>query len=357
MLRASWSLILLAVLSQPSFAGIRPSFGGDSEAWRSTDIILVETSSNDGAFEVIEAWKGDLRVGERIVVPQLIPTAHAIPISRYPDSWPEALKSTVAEQIPREPAGSRMILFLRRNSSRPAHIEWEPANVMDSMKASAVWINGGRLYCFIQVMNPGPSILQIMSSYSEESLKKRVSEVTRTQEQMKLVLAVPEGEERAGLLKPYVHSDVFQARQLAVQELGKSGPMAVPTIRGMLDDPAYTEQAPDLIEAMVKAGGDTVGEDLNRRFQRKVAFWKSTGPSLARGWWNNDAGPDAPLRAQYLQTYQLIIGLQQTRYLGALSPAEQLHDLWVSLPQLNDPSGISQIARECERLISLLQSN
>ena len=65
-----------------------------------------------------------------------------------------------------------MILFLRRNSSRPAHIEWEPANFMDSTKASVVWINGGQLYCFIQVMNPGPSILQVMSSYSEESLTK-----------------------------------------------------------------------------------------------------------------------------------------------------------------------------------------
>jgi hypothetical protein len=347
----------LAVLSPSSFAGIRPSFNPDSEAWRSTDVVLVVTSSNDGAFEVIETWKGDLHVGERIVVSQLIPKADAIPISRYPDSWPDALKSTVAEQVPRESAGSRMILFLRRNSSRPAHIEWEPANFMDSMKASAVWINGGRLYCFIQVMNPGPSILQVMSSYSEESLKKRVSEIARTQERMKLVLAAPEGEERARLLKPFVHSEVSPARQLAVQELGKSGPMAVPTIRGMLDDPAFTEQAPDLIQALVKAGGDTVGEDLNRRFQQEVAFWKSTGPSLPHGWWNSEAGPDAPLRAQYLQTYQLIIALQQTRYPGALSPAEQLHDLWVSLPQLNDPSGLDQIARECETLISRLQSN
>ena len=357
MLRAFWSLILLAVLSPSIFAAIRPSFNPDSEAWRSTDVVLVVMSSIEGSFEVIEAWKGDLHVGERIVVPQLTPKADAIPISRYPDSWPDALKSTVAEQIPSEPAGSRMILFLRRNSSSPAHIKWEPADLMDSMKASAVWIDGGRLYCFIQVMNPGPSILQVMSSYSEESLKKRVSEVGRTQEQMKVTLAAPEGEERARLLKPFVHSDLSPARQLAVQGLGKSGPMAVPTIRGMLDDPAFIEQAPDLIQAMVKAGGDTVGEELNRRFLQEVAFWKSTGPSLPDGWWNNDPGPDAPLRARYLQTYQLIIALQETRYSGALSPAEQLHELWVSLPQLNDPSGLDQIARECETLILRLQSN
>jgi hypothetical protein len=72
---------------------------------------------------------------------------------------------------------------------------------------------------------------------------------------------------------------------------------------------------------------------------------------------DRDAGPDAPLRARYLQTYQLIITLQDTRYPGALRPAEQLHDLWVFLPQLNDPSGLGQIARECETLILRSQSN
>jgi hypothetical protein len=78
-----------------------------------------------GVFEVIEPWKGDLHAGERIVVPELVPTAHSISISRYPDSWPDTLKSTVAEQVPRELEGSRMVLFLRRKSSRPGHTEWD----------------------------------------------------------------------------------------------------------------------------------------------------------------------------------------------------------------------------------------
>jgi hypothetical protein len=61
----------------------------------------------------------------------------------------------------------------------------------------------------------------------------------------------------------------FFARQLAVQALGKSGPAAVRTIREMLDDPASAEQAQDLIEAMVKAGGKGVGTDLIRRFSAR----------------------------------------------------------------------------------------
>jgi hypothetical protein len=138
----------------------------------------------------------------------------------------------------------------------------------------------------------------------------------------------------------------FFARQLAVQALGKSGPAAVRTIREMLDDPASAEQAQDLIEAMVKAGGKGVGTDLIRRFQREVTFRDSAGPSLPYGWWNKDPEPNAPLRLQYLQTYQLIIGLQKVLDKDALAPAKQLRDLWVSYPQSNDPSRLNQISLE-----------
>lgn len=72
---------------------------------------------------------------------------------------------------------------------------------------------------------------------------------------MNLVIAMPAGGQRVQSLKRYVRSDVLYARQLAFHELGKSGPAAVPTIREMLDDPDYVEQAPDLIAAMVDAGG------------------------------------------------------------------------------------------------------
>ena len=76
-----------------------------------------------------------------------------------------------------------------------------------------------------------------MRSYPLQKLKERVAQVRRTQQEMNLVLAMPAGRQRAQSLKGYAHSEVFYARPLAFQELGKSGPAAVPTIREMLDDP------------------------------------------------------------------------------------------------------------------------
>ncbi|HLY61459.1 MAG TPA: hypothetical protein VKV95_11990, partial [Terriglobia bacterium] len=83
--------------------------------------------------------------------------------------------------------------------------------------------------------------------------------------------------------------------------------------------------------------------------------WQATGPKLQQGWWNQDAKPDAPLRLRYGQTIQLIRGLRRTHYMPSLTTVIQLRDLWRSLPQLNDPSGLNQLATECDSLISHLQ--
>ena len=93
------------------------------------------------------------------------------------------------------------------------------------------------------------------------------------------------------------------------------------------------------------------------RLQRDLAFWKSTGPTLSPGWWNEDTRIHAPLRERYAQTYQLIVGLEQTRYSASLNTATELRDVWLSLPQLNDPGGLDQIVEECDKLIRRLQAN
>lgn len=362
-LNQSLAAVVLALLPQAVCAGIRPSFTGDDEAWRSTDIVVVSTLPSDGVFVVDEVWKGNLRPGARVAVPELIPGENAAGLSLYPNFWKNPAdvwaegsgRGAMVEQIPRQPIGSRLILFLKRKPSNSQEPQWEPGNRMGSMKASTVWVEGDQLWSFIQVINPGPSILQPTGSL--RNLRERVTKVLKTQKAIESVLDVQDGTQKAQLLEPYLNSDVRDASQLALQELGKSGPAALPIIREMLDDSAYAEKAPELIKAMVEAGGAAVGPDLSHRFEREVAFWESIGPTLPPGWWNRDPSPNAPLRLRYLQTYQLIVGLEKIRDTDALASAKELDELWVSHPQLNDPSGLNQISLECERLIKLVQSN
>lgn len=355
-------LTLLSALVYPAGAAIRPSFSLDFSSFQATDIVMVRTVSDDDAFEVAESWKGNVRVGERLVIPELRPAANAAPISAYPQSWPRGIGW---EAIPKQPLGSRMILFLRRSTSEgPASNGpqtkvsrgWLPSDLMNSMKASVVWIDGNQLYCFRQQLNPGPSTLNTLS-YSLERLRSRVSEISDIQRDMGTALAARDGHQRAEALKPYVLSEIFPVQQFALEQLGSSGPSAVPTIRGMLDDPAFAKNSSELIEVLVKAGATGVGHDLDSRLLRELAFWRSTAPSLHQGWWNADPSIHAPLREKYERTLQLVVGIGQIHYSPALASVTELRNFWRSQPQLNDPSGTSQMVEECDKSIRHLQKN
>jgi len=213
-LRVCWSLVLLLAVAHPVYAGIRPSFALDYSSWHATHIVLVITTATDGTFEVVESWKGDLRVSERLVIPELVPAPNAIPISRYPKSWWEVVRGGVSELIPREPVGSRMILFLNsgadeqvptNRTDKAEHHGWKPSNVLDSMNASVVWIDGNQLYSFTQLMNPGPSVL-FASRDSEARLRNRVAEINGIQERMTAAIAIKDGEERAERLHTFACS-------------------------------------------------------------------------------------------------------------------------------------------------------
>jgi hypothetical protein len=79
-----YPFLVLLITCRVGYAGTRPSFVLDYSAWKATHIVLVETTDEDGRFEVVESWKGDLKPGESITIPEMRPGPNAVPIARYP---------------------------------------------------------------------------------------------------------------------------------------------------------------------------------------------------------------------------------------------------------------------------------
>jgi hypothetical protein len=109
-------VFLLAIGAIPVDAGIRPSFSVDRCSWNATHIVVVQTTPKDGVFSVVESRKGDLKPGDSLEVPELKPNKDAVPISsdRKPQGFGSQDTQGISEQIPRQPVGSRMILFLKK---------------------------------------------------------------------------------------------------------------------------------------------------------------------------------------------------------------------------------------------------
>ena len=161
-------LLLLTIGAIPVDANIQLMFDLDSCSWAATHVVLVNTTSRDGVFSVVKSWKGDLKPGESVEVPGLNPDKDAVPISSYPKQTPGQIdfETSVSRRIPKQPVGSQVILFLkRRQEGAPASssasirkVQWEPASGV-GMQISAIWIDGGKAYCFLVVSESGASTL------------------------------------------------------------------------------------------------------------------------------------------------------------------------------------------------------
>jgi hypothetical protein len=309
-------LVWCALFTEPLFGATGEGFSFHREAWNATDVVLVVTREPSGTFEVVETWKGNANIGEQIFLPELIPAANAKPLSEYPvtNPWKSFDDDSIREQIPKQPKGSRLVLFLRRESAAKDRAQWKATHEASLMKWSAIWIEEGRLFSFQPLSNPGPSLLYNWNpEMSEVDLKERIEHITQVQLEMKHVLETTQGLQRAQMLEPFLRSDVVMAQISTLDELEKTGKPAVPVLEAMLDDPTYDARATWLIAILADVGRESAAPFLNAHFEREVAFWESNAPSVPNDWLANGRY-DNPLGQHHNVTESLISSLKTIHY-------------------------------------------
>ncbi len=347
-------VLFLAIAATPVHASIRPSLSLDQCSWNATHIVLVQTTPKGGVFSVVESWKGDLKPGDSVEVPELKPNEDAVSIASYPKS--EGFRSQdpkgITEQIPRQPVGSRLILFLRKkeeggpaspSADNRTGAQWEPASGWGGMKTSALWIDGGKGFCFRQGMNPGPSAFsecwQMPVTSSDVAIfTARIQWVLQVQRDLAETLAMKNRPEvRADRLGRVALGDVWEAQREALGALGKSGTVAVPEILQVMDNPPVPYDGTVTIRALVEAAGKDSGKLLHARLQQDLIYWKAIGPTLTANWLDQLAEPGASLFVKFDETVLLIRELDQKHYAPAAKTAAELRDFWISQPVLYDP--------------------
>lgn len=345
---------LLAIGAVPLAAGIRPSFSLYSCSWSATHIALVQTTPKDGVFSVVESWKGDLKLGDSLEVPELKPNKDAVPISSYPEPRRFGSQDTqgISEQVPRQPVGSRLILFLKKkeeggtaspSAGNTTETHWEPASTWGEMKISALWIDGGKGFCFRQWMNPGPSALSECWQFSVGSsdmavFTARIQRILQVQKHLAETMAMKNHPEaRADGLGRIALGDVWEAQREALDALGKSGTIALPEILQVMDVPPVPYDGKVAIRALVEAAGKDSGKLLHARLQQDLIYWKAVGPTLTPNWLDQLTEPGASLFVKFDETELLLRELDQEHYAPAAETAAELRDFWVSQPLLYDP--------------------
>lgn len=346
-------VIVLAIRAVSVDASFRPTFDLDDCSWNATHILLVQTTAQDGVFSVVESWKGDLKPGDSVDVPELNPDEHAVPISAYSIKEESAFqdKEGITGRIPRQPIRSQMILFLKwREESSTASpsaavgtgMRWEPASAWGGIKVSVLWIDGGDAFCFRQWNNPGPSMLGRCPWWQADSsdvavFTARIREVLQVQRHLAETLALKSADLRAARLGRIALGDVYRAQKEAMNALGKAGIIALPEILQIMDKPPAFYDGDELIRVFVEAAGKDSGKQLHARLRQDLIYWKAIGPTLTEDWSDQLMEPGLPLFVKFNETALLIHELDKERYAPAAQTAAELRDFWVSQPRLYDP--------------------
>jgi hypothetical protein len=91
--------------------------------------------------------------------------------------------------------------------------------------------------------------------------------------------------------------------------------------------------------------------------KKELAFWQATAPGLPIGWWNSLKPDDQ--RVYYTQRYGVLAptirAVVSQHYTPGREVVLQLRDLWTSLPQLNDKSGLNEMTERCNKALQELQ--
>jgi len=337
--------LALAAFTPSSLAGFRPSLFLDCCAWNATHIVVVtEGEKIDGVVEVLESWKGDLKKSDTLKVPEL--AAFASEESRVVSKRHFAYVDEDRDR-PAHVSGSRMVLFIIKEqatnkSNKPAKPTWKPANpVWNEMQVSVAWIERGKVYAFSQQVNPGPSEL-LYDGTTEDKMKTRVLKIVAMHDAVAKAVALKDSIKMGEAMNVVVAFDSHWSKKFAIAMLVAAGKPSVPVLRKLLKDDSLGEYHASVIKAMAKAGGAELGPELNRMLEQDVSFWKKTGPTLKKDWWNG-AGLSwedvEPLRRRYIEDLRLLEALGDIRFTGGRKTVIAFRDLWSSVQQLNEVGG------------------
>jgi hypothetical protein len=336
--------VLAALLSGSASARLEPSFKLPRAAWNATDIVVASEALTPGIFRVIESWRGDLTPGAEIRVPQMI---------KFQRSTNRVGRNESGDQVRVE--SPIVVLFLKRSelSDKTKLNGWMPAENWageQGMQQSFAWLQDRVAFTFVRFWSLGPSVLS--AGDSEEKFKSDTVEVVKERDAFDTAVNTLDKAQRATAVAEFVHSRNPWARMDVFKALEVCGPAALPALWGIVND-EETMPVPDVHDQAVRVigivGGARAGPKLQLLLRGEVDFWIRIAPNLPNGWWNQVENPHLEiLRSHYGIALDAVLALKRAGYKQSAPLIQRLHDLWVSMPQLDDASGLNRLAEECE---------
>ena len=317
-------------------------------------------------FKVVEMIKGNLQVGRVLALPGLASSK----------SGSKRLAELVADyqSHPFEPGsrfegpppaqqGDRLVVFLLRPGAFPEYNPrpdlpvntdgWQPAQLEGDFLTSAIWIQDGKLYDYVQTMNPGPTHLVVYRE-SEASVRNQIAAILKLRAAIDRATLTSDPVERSRQLVALVRSGNVAggtfARLSGLRKLAAGGESETNALLGLLSDESLLGWHQDIIQALV---GKPMAESRFGEFlSQETEYWSNTCGPLKPGWWNEINNPSNELwRNHYTRAYALLEAIQAQKLSEPTLQIRRFAVVWSRCPALEGRGEKDQMAEQLNLLV------
>ena len=286
-LQIFFTLLLSSIVFSGSYAhaDIPEVFQFEICLWEATDIVLAtQVSSNIGQLEIQKSWRGDIPVGSKILVPELVKIADEKNRHVY---WADS--SVPTDPYVKSLSFSKVILFLIDSSSRPNEnkqpsekTEWKSASIFWGLRSSLLWIENGETYAYYREF---PFSIIGWKHYGPlVEMEARIEGYCTIRRELDQAIAQKNPIMAAQAVEAFNENRFNGGVNQSLTAIGKMGEISIPALRKLLNNKEYSNLHNRIIDSMVSAGGSTVVPDLMRIVEDEFHFWSGLVPELAEGW-------------------------------------------------------------------------
>jgi hypothetical protein len=322
---------------------VLPDFRAPCASWNATHVVVAtEGESVDGVLTVIESWKGTLKAGETVTVPQLKVFA---PAKERTIRWEYRRLADAPEHV----TGARMVLFLVKDGAR-----WESTVRGEGMHISVAWVEHGKVYAFQQELAwPHHVVLVPLTRrtsgkdvhLTENELRAEAAELTAVQAEIAGANALPTPDERVAALVPLLQRhEYYRVASTVLEGLAECGPVGLARLRRMFDggEPRVLPYDVAFWMATVPAGRQVLREILRRERESLPRAALVPGPA---------GGHEAELRRVAARLSVVLEVLAPHVDPECRPPVRELHAFLSALPEHSGTRELKSLISGCRNVL------
>jgi hypothetical protein len=327
--------------------------------------VVLNPAGGLTQFKIVETITGDLKQGDALDLPGLASSkGGSKKLLELVGNWHPFDTNSAFKDPPPAQLGDRLIVFLRRPSALPEYNPrpdlpsdtegWQPAQLWGGLLTSAVWIQDGELFAYLQTGNPGPTHL-VAYKESEEEVRSQVSAVLRLRAAMDRAAAISDPVERSRRLVGLVRSGSLPgarfARASALQKLAAGGEVEADALLGLLSDESLLGWHQEIIQAL--AGKPVAEFQFNNFLMEETTFWSKACTTLGSGWWNNTSNPEVELlRDHFTRALSLLKAVGMRKLSGPIPEIRRFAGVWSQCSAAGGRDEKDQIAEDLNLLLA-----